>query len=277
MATIYAENWVAGNSLFSSIYRYDKPTDGADPLYPFMYSAEGVYINGFGMLDKNPAHTGEFETYQQAGVWIKGAGGLTGGGIGIFAGSGFWDGTVGCIECLYHPTTESLLGEGVGGVQGNHCPLISVTNPNASVRMGVDASIEDQTLTVYHDNDGSHASSVVLVGAPMPVAGQLYKVRIGWQCGTYNVGLDTADPDGFMRVWINDALAYEATLISLVLSYFTSPANRIDSVLFGYMGLLGPQSYFTISDSACAPISPLVFRSGGTEYPVAWMEHTLRA
>lgn len=277
MATIYAENWTAGNSLFSSVYFYESTVDGVDPLYPYMRSAEGVYIDGFGMLDKNPAHTGEFETYQQAGIWIKGAGALDGGGIGIHAGPGFWDGTIGCIECLYHPTAASLLGEGSGGVQGNTCPLITVANPSAFPRMGVVVNLEDQTMTVSHQNDGSHAPSVVLPGAPMPVAGQLYKVRIGWQCGTYNVGLDTADPDGFMRVWINDALAYEATSISLVLCFFTSPANLIDSVLFGYFGLLGPQSYFTISDSACAPISPLVFRSGGTEYPVAWMEHTLRA
>lgn len=272
MAVIYAEDWSAGDSLFTSISPYNRPTDGTDPLYPYIRGAELVKIVA-GRLDHDPAAGGVFETYQQAGVWIKGAGALTGGGSGIYSGSGFWDGTVGCVTCIYHPTTASLAEAGLGGV---HAPLIVIANPNAGIRLAVDAALDDQFLTVYHVNNGSHAYSVDVIGASMPVAGESYTVRLGWRCGTYNEDTGIPAADGVVRVWINDELMYEATNISLVLADATIPGNRIDSVLFGYYGLLGPQSSFTINDSTCPPVSPLVFKSGVTERPLIWMEHTLR-
>lgn len=272
MALIYEEDWSAGDSLFTSVSPYNRPTHGTDPLYPYIRSAELVKIVS-GKLDHDPAATGLYETYQQAGVWIKGAGSLNGGGPGIHGGAGFWDGTVGCVECTYHPTTDSIAEAGADGI---HAPLIVVASPNAGIRLGVDAAIDDQFLTVYHVNDGSHAYDVDVTGALMPVAGHAYKVRLGWQCGTYDEFLGEAAPDGFVRVWINDELMYEATNISLLLSGQTDPGNRIDSVLFGYYGLVGPQASFTINDSACPPISPVVFKSGVTECPLIWMEHTLR-
>lgn len=268
MAVIYTEDWSAGNSLFTSISPYDRNTDGVDPLYPYIRASELVKIVS-GRLDHDPAAAGVFETYQQAGVWIKGAGALTGGGSGMHGGSGFWDGTSGCVECTYHPTTASLAEAGDGGV---HAPLIVIASPNAGIRLGVDAAIDDQFLTMYHVNDGSHAYDVNVTGAPMPEAGESYTVRLGWTCGTYDEDLGTAAADGNVKLWINDVLIYEATNISLLLSSSTIPGNRIDSVLFGFYGLLGPQSDFTINDAVCAEVSSIQFGAGTVESPLVWMK-----
>lgn len=271
MAIIYTEDWSSGNSLFNTVYTYERYNEGVDPLYPNLYRTEGVYVNGDGRLDANPAWVGPFQEYSTAGIWVKGMGALTRDGD-----PGFWDGTVGCIQCLYYPTTESL-GEN-GGANG--CPLLAVTTPAGFQILYVYADLYDQEIEVGHRNEGSHPFTVDLIGAPMPVAGEAYLVRIGWQCGTFDPVLEVTAADGFVRVWINDELAYEATDISLYLSYPDVPLvgapNLIDSVEFGFAGLLGPLDNFTIRDSACAPISPLVFKSGVTERPLIWMEHTLR-
>jgi hypothetical protein len=266
MAVIYAEDWTAGNSLFTSVDFYDRVSDGVDPLYPHIRTAELVFIRS-GRLD----YQDDVSDYSVAGVWIKGPGALTGGGVGSFSGPGFWDGTVGCIECLYHPTVESLHPD-----NNVYCPLLALATPTGFPGfLGV--AVDLDALEFYIDQrTESGTTSEVVTGAAMPVAGEEYKVRMGWQCGTYDSGTNTHAADGFLRVWINDALMYEATNISLFITKNTVPVNRVDSVQFGAAGLLGPQSYFTIQDSACAAASTHRFGSGGTEYPLFFDTITFR-
>lgn len=274
MALIYREDFSAGNSLFSSQYSYNRPTDGTDPLYPFIRGAEGVYINGDGYLDHSPDYTGEFETYQQAGIWVKGPGGLNGGGPGNYGGSGWWNASEGYMEARYHPTTLSITDISEEFVTA---PLIMLAGPTAVAQLvGVVANLFDATLTVYHENEGSHDDTVTLEGAPMPVAGQPYLVRVAWQCGTWDTDLLEAAADGFVRVWINDELIYEATNISLFFAPLTVPANLVDSVLLGYMGLLGPLEYFEVYDSPVPPEASISFTSGGVEMPIPWIEITFK-
>lgn len=274
MAIIYAEDFTPGNSLFSDTYAYNRPTDGVDPLYPNLRGSEGVFIDGNGRLDTDPAFTGEFETHQQAGWWIKSAGAMSGGGPGGYAGPGFWNGTVGWIEALYYPTTESLTELTEPFVTA---PMIQVTDPFAAFPfVGVDAQLDDAFIIVRHQNEGSHANEVTVTGATMPVAGEPYLVRLQWQCGTWDTDLLQAAADGYVRVYINEVLIYEATNISLYFAPLTVPANLIDGVLFGYFGLLGPLASFTINDEAYVAASTIQFRSGGTSNPVAWMEITHR-
>lgn len=274
MAIPYTEDWAAGNSTFSSMYRYDKPPEAADSLYPFMRAAEGVYINGDGRLDKNPAYTGEFETYQQAGIWIKGAGPLNGGGPGAFAVDGFWPGTVGCIQCTYYPTTESLAEI---EALGDFCPLLAVVTPQFGQTMiGAAIDLETGSMKVDQQNDGSHTGDITVEGVAMPVAGEPYTVRMGWQVGTFDEDTAAAAADGFLRISINGELMYEAVDISLILNYLTTPGNLIDGVTFGLAGLLGPLDTFTINDSACVDVSPIVFKSGRTSSPLLWSKILLK-
>lgn len=275
MATIYAEDWAPGNSLFTeSGYAYSRTIDGVDPLYPYVRSAEGVYINGDGRLDKNPTYTGEFETYQQAGIWVKGPGALNGGGPGMYSGSGFWNAAAGCLQATYYPTTESL---NAWDPSFTSAPLCGLVKPDGTtVNIGVDAQLEDAYLVIYHQNEGSHDQFVEITGAPMPVAGEVYNVRIGWQCGTYDPEEGIAAADGFVKLWINDELIYEAADISLFLSKFTSPENLVDSAIFGYFGMIGPLDSFTIADSECASASPIVFHSGRTSSPVVFSKILLK-
>jgi hypothetical protein len=274
MAIPYFEDWAAGNSTFSSMYRYDKPPEAADPLYPFIRAAEGVYINGDGRLDKNPAYTGPFQTYQQAGIWFKGMGPLTSAGSGANGGAGFWDGTVGCIQCTYYPTTESLAEI---EALGDYCPVLMVGTPQLGQSLiGASIHLEQGEMLVEQSNDGSHPGETEVTGVAMPVAGEPYVVRMGWQCGTYDEDTGTALPDGFLRIHINGELMYEAVNISLLLSFLTVPGNLITSVLFGLAGLLGPLDQFTISDSACVDAQAIQFKSGMLSTPLAWSKILLK-
>lgn len=262
MAVIYAEDWTPGSSLFQTVYYYQKSVNGADPLYPFMDTSEGCCVNGDGRLDKNPAFVGPFQDYSTAGIWIKDAGLLTG-----FGDPGYWDGQQGCVECLYYPTVDSL-------ADLLDAPLITVSL-DGSGQVSISANLIDQSLVTVARVDAPGAVvEATLTGAPMPVAGEPYKVRLGWQCGTYDFDAGTVAPDGFLKAWINDELVYEGTDLAIHLNWNTVPANRIHDVSFGFAGLLGPLDYFTINDSACAALAPLPFKSGGTEYPLAWMEIT---
>jgi hypothetical protein len=275
VAIPYSEDWAAGNSYFDTFYRYDKPPETADPLYPFIRASEGVYINGDGRLDKNPAYTGLTQDYTTAGIWFKGMGPLTGGGPGAFSGSGFWTGTIGCIQCTYYPTTDSL--NDISDIDENFCPLVAVVTPQlGQTMMGVSVDIDTTDIKVDHSNEGEHDEEVFVTGAPMPVAGQPYTVRLGWQCGTLNESTKIAAPDGFVRVSINGELVYEAVDISLLLNWQTNPGNKIDGVTFGLAGLLGPLDNFTINETECTEVSPIVFYSGRTSSPVAWSKILLK-
>lgn len=270
----YTEDWAAGNSYFDTFYRYDKPPETADPLYPFIRASEGVYINGDGRLDKNPAYTGPFETYQQAGIWFKGMGPLNGGGPGAFSDDGFWAGSVGCIQATYYPTTESLAEM---EAFGDFCPLVAVVTPQLGQTMiGAGINVETGQMFVDQQNDGSHTGDITVDGVSMPVAGEPYTVRMGWQVGTFDEMSATAAADGFLRISINGQLMYEAVDISLLLNYQTTPGNLIDGVTFGLAGLLGPLDTFTINDSACSTVSPLIFQSGRVSFPVAWSKILLK-
>lgn len=266
MAEIDAEDWAAGNSLFTSVDSYDKTSDGADPLYPFMRASEEVTIRA-GMLDYKDL----VEDYVIAGVWVKGMGPSNGGGAGLYSVAGFWDGDHGCIEALYHPTADSLDPD-----NNVYCPLIQVASPSGVPNLvGVAVDLDGQFLEATHRTEAFPSGLTEQIdGAPMPVAGQPYKVRLGWQCGTYNGSVHAAD--GFMKVWINDELIYHAINISLFMTKSSSPVNMIDGAQFGYFGLLGPLEYFTINDAVCPAVSSLQFDSGGASIPTPWIRLTLR-
>jgi hypothetical protein len=266
MATIYAEDWTPGNSLFTATDTYNRPVHGTDPLYPYIRGAEEVTIRA-GRLD----YQDFVADYSVAGVWIKGPGPSNGGGAGDYSIAGFWDGDHGCIECTYHPTTASLHPD-----NNIYCPLIQLASPSGVPNLcGVAADLSGGFLEATHRTEAFPGGLTEQIdGAPMPVAGAEYKVRLGWQCGTYNGSVHAAD--GFMKVWINDELIYHAADISLHLTKSSVPVNMVDSVQFGYFGLLGPMASFTIADAACADVSPVRFVSGGASTPTPWIRLTLR-
>lgn len=259
MSLIYREDWAPGNSLFTSMYYYDWNIEGDDPLYLFMYQAEGVYINGDGRLDKNPAFTGPFQDYQTAGIWLEAP--VT------FGDNGFWDGQQGNIEVLYYPTTTSLTQNA-----GNTCPLAWVTDTFAT-GWSVEANLDDAYLRIFIRLKTGFIDHQ-LTGAPMPVAGEPYKVRVSWTCGTYDFDTDTVADDGFLRLWVNDELIYEAENIRSQIDLTTTPANQITDVRFAFAGLLGPLDYFEIRDDIGEAVVLPEFRSGVTERPQAWIEIT---
>jgi len=251
MAMIYEEDWAAGTSLFDTMYRYDLDDDGPDSLYPYMFSAEGVYLNGDGYLDKNPAYTGPFEDYQSAGIWVKGMGSLdTDGVIGV---GGFWNADKGCIEVTYIPTTTSL-GEHSGG---NYDPLLALVDPLGLGVLRVDIDLGADEIIVHYQCEGPDVDATI-PDVTMPVAGEPYVVRMEWQCGTMDLVEEVTAADGFIRVWINDILIYEAVDVTLFVrypnTYMDSLPNLADGATFGYAGLLGPLVDFHIEDTLCVVV-----------------------
>ncbi len=273
MATVFSEDWSPGNSLFSSTAEYDREValDPEDPLYPFMWGSYFTYINDDGMLDFNPAHSDPPDTnYDAAGVWIKGFGSENPEG---FVGSGYFDANEGCIQAAYYPSDDSMTGPDAAQFE---CALITLADEEGFPNMGVSVDMNSNAIVVYQPTFSTHDAIVNVVGAPMPVSGEPYIVRLGWQCGT---GPQAINEDGFLRVWINGELIYEAVDMDLNLDQAfgpIDPPNRIDSLLLGYYGLLGPLDSVTVSDSACVDESPVVFRSGRTSSPLVWSEILLK-
>lgn len=270
MATVFSEDWSAGNSLFSSMAEYDREValDPEDPLYPFMWGSYYTYINGDGMLDFNPAHSDPPDTnYDAAGVWIK--------GFGPEAG-GYFDANQGCMQAAYYPSEDSINGPDAAQFE---CALITLADEDGFPHLGVSVDLNSNVIVMYLPTVSTHDSIVTVVGAPMPVVGEPYAVRLGWQCGSIDPDTDAVNPDGFVRLWINGELTYEAVDADLNLDQsFTpvDPPNMIDSLLIGYYGLLGPLDSITVSDSACAVDSQLLFESGRTSSPLVWSEILLK-
>lgn len=282
MATVFSEDWSAGNSIFSSVYRYnrvavgDPDSEADDPLYPYIWVAEGVYVNEDGRLDLNPAFEDpeEFRTYGTAGVWFKGFGPDT-----TTLGGGYFNASVGCMQTVYHPTEASLnLPTGDGAYYG--APLLGLFDAWGFPLLGCHVSLDDMALYVWQRNVSTHEDNVLVTGAPMPVVGEPYTVRMGWQCGTFDPVDETVEPDGFVRIWINGELIYEAINIDLILeypyTYLVDQPNMVDSCHVGYYGLLGPLESVTLSDSACVVATNPVFKSGKTSSPVVWMKLLLK-
>jgi hypothetical protein len=138
----------------------------------------------------------------------------------------------------------------------------------------------ESNLVVAQLNDGSHPDSVDVSGAPMPVAGEPYTVRVEWQCGTFEPIEEVAAADGYIKVWINGELAYHAVDIALLLNYpityLTTPPNMVNGVQLGFFGLIGALDSFFVSDSPCTATSSLVFKSGLASSPLVWMKLLLK-
>jgi hypothetical protein len=245
MAIPYTQDWSAGNSTFTSVNSYTQSGNGVDPVYPEMKAAEVVTITG-GKLDWN----GTASDYQSAGIWVAKMGTLSGGGIGQYSGSGFWSGNQGYIECTYVPNATSL------AVLLN-APLITIPAPaGLSSYMQLSYNVSGGQLELSYLADSGGVSFDPVATSALPSAGVPYKVKLEWQLGTWN-GTDH-DPDGFVKVYINDQLERSDTGIDLYFTYNSSPEDKIDGVWFGYLGLLGTLDDITISDSIAATPPPVV-------------------
>ncbi len=261
---IYTENWSAGNSLFSSVYRYDRADEGDDPLYPFMESAEGVYINPAGNLDKNPAHTGPFQDYQSAGVHVNNMGTLDiNGAVGP---GGYWDADRAGIEVTYIPTAAALAEN--GGT--NYCPLLSLFG--TALGVAIDLSTGDVDIT--YEVEGS-VVNLTLTPPAAPAAGVPFTVRMEWQCGTMDLGTEITAADGWVRVYINDVLLHEALNVAMFVAYPNSPMsvpNLANGGTFGYFGLLGELDTFTITNEDAAAADPEIDALQVGQVALVWVE-----
>jgi hypothetical protein len=243
MAIPYTQDWALGNSTFTSMNVYERTTHGTDALYPNIRHAENVTVSS-GRLDWN----GSSASYQDAGVGFDGMGSLSGGGAGQYAGSGFWDGTTGYVECTYYPNSTSTDSNVVA-----YAPLITIANPSG-VGMSLMAAADqwNGVVEVYRLRLGSVGSNYAATGAPLPSAGSPYKVKLCWQCSTPSGGGRLSD--GWVRLYINDALEYDETGIAFYHTQNTSPEDLITRVHFGYDGLVGALDDITVAAVSCSSV-----------------------
>lgn len=229
MAIIYTQNWSAGNSLFTSMAHYDRSAHGVDPLYPEIREAEDVTVDA-GHLTW--VETGSLYDWQLAGIALN--------GFPTFNGEG------GQIICDYTPTIDSL------DEPNDYDPLI-VVNPGNAGTLGaiqwywdrVDGEFEIQILSWL----GPPGDIFTTVPYNF-VAGTTYNLRVCWRCGTHAPDFSTMDPDGYVRLYVNDVLVFEVT------DYYLSIGinNMVTDVWFGHTGLLGHLDNIVFDDESCDPI-----------------------
>lgn len=232
MSEILNQTFAAGNSAFTATDVYDQGTNGADPLYPFIYGAEAVTVNGANQMD----WSGSYSDYQGAGAWWKGFGPLAGGKFNANAGS---------IAVRYQPNATSL-------GAANEAVLAAIPNyVGNSARLYVAWNGQgDNLLKVEFETWTSGVSDT----APLSfTAGQTYDVRVSWQCATIIGDWDDVATDGWVKVYVNGTLVYDSGLVQFFLSQdFLDPYNAADGLWIGYFGLLGPVSSILLTDSTAA-------------------------
>lgn len=227
----YTQGWAAGNSLFTSVNVYERSVNGTDSLYPEVVLAEAVTISS-GRLDWN----GTYGDYQIAGVVLEGMGSLSG---------GFWNASRGFVECTYYPNSTSL-------GNSSYIALMWLTHETAGTEF----------LSWYYDNDiseyqiyyqtdeafpnGDHFESFT---ATNPAADTPITYKMCWRCGTWNGSSHASD--GWLRLYINNSLAWSVEDIPFMLQYDTPTSDLIEAVAFGYAGLLGALDNISISDVSC--------------------------
>jgi hypothetical protein len=226
---------------------YERPVDGAIAAYPSVYIADALAI----VSSRFALNTASPSDWQTCGMWLNPIGSTPGGGVGGFAASDFLNlgQAAGAfyLEAVFHPTSQSL-------ADINYAPLIWLTAPNSDPLLGV--FIDDPggapALEVYRQlyfGDGSPYWSELnpdFTTPPelQPADGTPYKVRLEWQCGTYNGS--THAFDGWFKLYINDTLVTEQSGLRLNLEFSTNPVDMVGWAAVGFDGTLGPWDYFEI-------------------------------
>jgi len=251
MAIPYTQDWAAGNSTFTSMDNYDRTTNGPDALYPEVNKADGVTVVG-GVLDWNTTYS----DYQDLSLWLRGMGSLSGGGAGGYAGSGFWNGAVGHVECTYIPNATSL-------ADISYAPLIWLISPSATSLLGLYWDSVSGDYEIERNTESGYALNAF--SGPTPTDGVPLTIRIEWRCGTYPGVVPTDhDADGYLRVYINGVLEYDESNIALYLTFSSSPVDLVDGVAFGFLGFLGSIDDISISDAAPVLENITIFGSNTT-------------
>lgn len=224
MATIYTQNWTAGNSTFTSMDVYDRDTNGPDSLYPEIENAEGVTISS-GRLDKSGTYSG---TYQDIGIRMSGFPTFTQG----LGASGY-------ISCRYKAASDALSGN-------PYLPLIVIrSNASAAIEVYYDGGT-GPFLDIYAYDWGVGGDWNATPSYTF-VADTEYTIKVAWKVQSAN-GVN----DGYVRVYINDTLVAEEPTFAFFFS-----GNDVDSVDFGFFGLLGPLDQIEFDDGTSVAVPPM--------------------
>jgi hypothetical protein len=243
MATVYSQDWSAGNSTFTGTDTYERAVDGPDALYPEIKYAESVTITA-GKLDWN----GTFGNYQTSGIMLK-----------DFA---TFDGATGSISATYRPNSTSMgvmftapliyviSSTGFGGERVLQLEANAVTGPGAPFTLD---------FTAFGWSGNYTVSDAFTFAADTD-----YTFKICWKTGTVTGDFVSVAADGYVRVYVNDVLVYEHTDFAFYIDYLNN--NHVTKVAFGQdtdnddgAGLFGTLDNIVFSDSACPePTTPII-------------------
>lgn len=240
MATVYSQDWSAGNSALWTDGFYRRDIDGVDPTYPETWMAEGVIVSG-GKVIVNPSYAPDHSTS----------------GIALLDFPTF-DGTVGSIEAKYTPNSDAL-------ASLSYVPLIIV--------FGAGGSTDKQIIFEMYEGDGAftlgpyarNRNTKVMdesgfdLPAPAFTVDQEHTFKVCWKSGTYN-GVDI-NSDGYARFYIDGVLVHAiedfpvGTVSNLAAASDPNVVTYVGlgtDVLQGGGGLFGSLGDVTFSDSACS-------------------------
>jgi hypothetical protein len=240
MATVYTQNWTAGNSLFTSMEHYDRVSDGVDSLYPEIESSEAVTVTG-GRLDWNPL----YGDYVSAGIDLKGFPALSAG-----------NGEAGFVTCRYKPNATSLS-------ENVYAPLIILLSSGSfAIDVTLDAYGAPFLYIYASDWNGTDWEPDVPYTF---VADTEYVITLCWKCQSAD-GVE----DGYIKLLINGEVVAEVTDFAW---YFDSGA--VDEVFFGYYGLLGALDQIEFNDEEFVEAGPPPLVNAGPDQIIQWPVDTV--
>jgi hypothetical protein len=240
VAITYSQDWSSGNSLFTSIIDYERGTNGVDPLYPEIVSADTCTINGDGHLDWNPAQG----DYQDVGVAIR--------------GHASTNAQTGSITVRYIPNTTAISDFGAAGTANLFTVVENVSTENVRVWWGPVEGDESGTIPGIYlelaDWNGFSSNHVArLPWNPSTLVDTEVTIRACWSCATVE-GV-TFENDGWFRLYINGTLFYEVEDIALYINSGSGPGlNYLEEVWVGFFGLLGENTYVEFNDESCETV-----------------------
>ncbi len=215
---------------------YERDTDGIDPLYAEINSAEGVTINGDGYLDWSG-----YANWETNGIALQ--------------GFPSFNGQDASVTIRYHADAVALSDFSPSGTANLFTIVETITTENVRVWWGpLEGNASGTVPGIYIELSRWYSASLQERVPWMPIAGTAYTFRFCWKCGTLQENNFDLAFDGYFRIYINGALFYEVTELDLYVRNNLSAFNMVDEIWVGFFGLLGQVSLIEFNDESCETV-----------------------
>ena len=253
---LYAQDWSAGNSLFTSVADYEAWNEGIDPLYPNVEEAWSVTVTG-GQLVSTVSNEDSSIVISKMGNLMMDEGAPAPEELG------FWDASAGSVEFTWTPTADHV---------SEYALLLALLSDWDWL---LSLEYDDGVYGLYTDLYWTGSWWTEIFTAPA-VADVPITFKVSWKCSTLNALYLGWEPayDGYLKVYIDGVAVYEAIDIQFWLSN-TIPQNILNGLQFGSGDWFGALD--NISLNICAPYEPApepFFDPDEAPIGLTWIEFT---